>query len=64
MWILWCSRDCLKFAFMSIIQGDLDRMKNMWNGHSIRRNKIVNHLHGIPDELYYLSTQRGMCHSI
>ena len=50
-------RDCLKFAFMKIIQADLDRMKNTWNNHRIRHNKV--HTNGIPDYLYYLPQHRG-----
>lgn len=52
-----CLRDCLKFAFMNVIQSDLERMKDTWNNHRIRANKI--HANGIPDYLYYLPEHRG-----
>ena len=51
------SSDCLKFAFMNVIQAELDRMKNLWNMHRIRCNR--GHINGIPDELYYLPEERG-----
>ena len=50
-------RDSLKFAFMQVIQADLDWMKDIWNCHRIRPNQ--NNETGIPDDLYFLSEQRG-----
>jgi len=50
-------RDCSKYAFMALIQADLDRMKSTWNAHRIRANKVSQN--GIPDYLYYLPEYRG-----
>ena len=47
------ARDCIRFAFMQLIQADLDNTCRMWNTHVIRpsREDVIN---GIPDELYFL----------
>ena len=42
---------------MDVIQADLDRMRNMWNLHCIRANKV--YANGIPDDLFYLPELRG-----
>ena len=42
---------------MHVLQANLDRMKNEWNRHRIRANKI--HVNGIPDYLFYLPQYRG-----
>lgn len=52
-------RDCLKFAFMDIIQADLDEMATTWNSHKIRPNTSSG-VDGIPDELFYLPEIRGI----
>ena len=43
---------------MGVLQAGLDRMKNEWNRHLIRSNKI--HPNGIPDYLYHLPQHRGI----
>ena len=50
-------RDCLRFAFMDVIQADLNRTMDSWNTHRIRAG--VNGDNGIPDELYFLTEISG-----
>ena len=55
--ILMC-RDCLRFAFMDILQKELDCVKDMWNTHLIRKSRR-DILGGIPDALYFIPTIYG-----
>lgn len=50
-------RDCLKFAFIDVIQLELDNMTALWNNHCIRANKVYGN--GIPNDMYYLPEHRG-----
>lgn len=45
--------ECLWFCFSSLIQQDLDQVKDHWNTHYIRRTRHDT-VPGRPDELYYL----------
>jgi len=46
--------DCLRYAFMSVIQGHLDEVKRHWNTHRIRPSVGSRCPAGIPDVLYHL----------
>ena len=52
-------RDCIRFAFMGLLQKGLDDVADMWNTHLIRstRNGAIG---GIPDELYFHPAIHGM----
>ena len=45
--------ECAKFCFTGVIKKDLNRFKNKWNMHDIRKSDF-NQVHGRPDELYFL----------
>ena len=48
--------ECLLYCFGELIQKDLDRFKNFWNSHRIRRQMNSNSLSrtsGRPDILYF-----------
>ena len=45
--------ECLWFCFSSLIQRDLDTVKDHWNTHLIRRSRHET-VSGRPDELFYL----------
>ena len=51
-------RDCIRFAFMDIIEMELNEVCDMWNNHLIAYTRRGN-IDGIPEELYYLSEMRG-----
>ena len=50
--------ECLWFCFESVLQDELDKVKDHWNSHRIRpsRNGSVS---GVPDVLYYLPQRSG-----
>ena len=50
--------ECLWFCFESVLQDELDKVKDHWNSHRIRpsRNATVS---GVPDVLYYLPQRSG-----
>ena len=48
----------LWFIFSPLIQHDLDRVKEEWNLHKIRKYNRTN-VYGIPDELYLWPESRG-----
>ena len=45
--------ECLWFCFSSLIQQDLNHVKDNWNTHYIRRSWFDT-IPGRPNELYYL----------
>ncbi|EDV19026.1 uncharacterized protein TRIADDRAFT_62526 [Trichoplax adhaerens] len=45
--------ECLHFCFESILQDELDMVKDQWNSHRIRRSR-TNVVSGVPDIMYYL----------
>ena len=50
--------ECLWFCFSSVIQQDLDHVKNHWNSHYIRRSRHDT-VPGRPNELFYLPDMHG-----
>ncbi|CAB4018715.1 Hypothetical predicted protein [Paramuricea clavata] len=44
--------ECLWFGFESLLQNDLDKVKNHWNTHRIRRSKYGT-VPGVPDILVF-----------
>ena len=53
-------RDCILFAFMNVLQEELNDICDMWNVHRIRADR-AGRVSGIPDELIYLPELRGVC---
>lgn len=51
-------KDALWFCFADILQGDLDKAREHWNSHRIRRSQHTT-IHGVPDVLYFLPEQSG-----
>ena len=49
---------CLWICFSSLIQKDLDEVKEHWNTHRIRPSRFDT-ISGIPDELFYLPERHG-----
>lgn len=51
--------ECLKFCFMPLIQGELDRVTQHWNLHKIRLSSNEESPSGRPDVLYFLPELSG-----
>ena len=49
---------CLWFCYSKLIQDELDKVKDQWNSHYIRRSRHDT-VPGVPDILYYLPEQTG-----
>lgn len=49
--------ECLWFCFQSLLQNDLNKVKNNWNTHRIRRSKYGT-APGVPDILFFASALR------
>ncbi|KAJ8672233.1 hypothetical protein QAD02_003492 [Eretmocerus hayati] len=49
---------CLQFCFASLIQSDLDKCRDLWNKHSIRKQN-ANNIHGKPYSMYHLPEKYG-----
>lgn len=50
--------ECLWFCFSRILQNDLDKVKDHWNSHYIRRSRHDT-VPGVPDILYFVPEQSG-----
>ena len=55
--ILFVCSDCIRFAFMGILQAELDDIAQMWNTHLIRCRR--GGISGIPEELYNIPSLQG-----
>ena len=53
------NRDCIRFAFMDLLQMELNEVRDSWNTHRIVHTR-QDYIHGIPDELYHLSEIQGI----
>ncbi len=55
--------ECLWFCFAHLIQADLDKVKEQWNSHCIRKSRFDT-VAGVPDILYFLPENFGKsdCH--
>ena len=51
--------NCIRFAFMPVIQKELDEVKELWNNHRIRKVRNTESKPGIPDVLYYTPELSG-----
>eukprot|EP00794_Sanderia_malayensis_P010306 gene10306-11370_t len=51
-------KECLWYCFHSVIQFDLDKFKEHWNVHIIRKSRYSN-VAGKPDSLYFLPERYG-----
>ena len=52
-------RDCLRFAFMDLLQEELKQMMDLWNTHVIRSSRAET-IGGIPDESYFFPEVTGI----
>lgn len=50
--------ECLWFCFSQLIQNELDKVRDHWNSHYIRRSRHDT-VAGVPDILYYLPEDSG-----
>ena len=57
------SRDCLRFAFMEVLQNELDKIHHLWNTYKIAKARTGNRVCGIPDKLFYNPEVQGMSYS-
>ena len=57
------SRDCLRFAFMEVLQNELDKIHHLWNTDKIAKARTGNRVCGIPDKLFYNPEVQGMSYS-
>ena len=49
---------CAWFVFSDFLQAELDKMKEKWNTHRIRRSRYAK-VAGIPDEMHFLTEYYG-----
>ncbi|XP_061195084.1 uncharacterized protein LOC133203282 [Saccostrea echinata] len=45
-------KSCIQFVYLPLIKRDLKDIMDQWNTHSIRRQKLGDTLHGIPEVLF------------
>ena len=45
--------ECLWFCFSKLLQDDLNKVKDHWNGHKISKSPY-SAVHGVPDVMYFL----------
>ena len=50
--------DALWFCFANILQDDLDKVKDYWNSHCIRKSKYGT-MSGVPDMMYFQPEEFG-----
>ncbi|XP_031557523.1 uncharacterized protein LOC116294125 [Actinia tenebrosa] len=51
-------REALWFCFSDLLQSDLDKVKEYWNSHRIRKSKHAT-FSGVPDVVYFLPEDYG-----
>ena len=51
-------KEALWFSFADLLQSDLDKVKDYWNSHRIRKSKHAT-CSGIPDIMYFLPEEYG-----
>ena len=51
-------REALWFSFADVLQNDLDKVKDYWNSHRIRKSKHAT-VSGVPDMMYFLPEEFG-----
>ena len=54
--------DCLRFCIITLLQKDLDEMKNLWNNHYIRCQTNSECPSGRSNVIHYTSAQLGVPH--
>jgi hypothetical protein len=52
------SKECLWYCFSGLLQNDIDKVKEHWNTHRIRRSRY-NTVLGRPDSLFYFPEYHG-----
>ena len=56
-------RNCLRLAFMDLIQNELDQTVGEWNSHYVRKQRHLSSPYGIPNKLYTMPELFGMLFS-
>jgi len=51
-------REALWFSFADVLQNDLDKVRDYWNSHGIRKSKHAT-VSGVPDMMYFLPEEFG-----
>ena len=51
-------REALWFCFAELLQADLDKVKDYWNSHRIRKSKHAT-ISGVPDMMYFVPEEFG-----
>ena len=51
-------REALWFCFADVLQDDLEKVKDYWNSHRIRKSKHAT-VSGVPDMMYFLPEEFG-----
>ena len=51
-------REALWFSFADVLQNDLDKVKDYWNSHRIRKSKHAT-VSRVPDMMYFLPEEFG-----
>ncbi len=51
--------DCLRFAFMDLLETELNQIAMEWNTHRMRPTRLSHSPPGIPDELYFIPELAG-----
>ena len=54
------NRQCLRLAFMAVIQKELDEIVIEWNSHYVRKQRHLTSPCGIPEKLFTLPELYGM----
>ena len=52
------NREALLYSFADVLQDDLDKVKDYWNSHRIRKSKHAT-VSGVPDMMYFLPEEFG-----
>ena len=56
-------RDCLRYAFIALLQRELNDIRRIWNTHLIRKSR-QHSVTGIPNELFYIPNIQGNLTSV
>ena len=60
LWFIFSNcRWTLAYVFEPLLSQDVNEFKEWWNTHRIRRNRVSNCPHGVPNDLYHLPHLNG-----
>ena len=55
---MYC-RYCLAYAFVPVLERELNEFRDSWNSHTIRKNRNSNGPAGKPEDLYDMPAMYG-----